>query len=227
MDMEPILRSHPQLFEPWMLAVFILGGIIVASIRVTYPRRLPRLFRGVVRLQMLRLIMRDEALFSHRASIGLFLNFCLSLAMVLYLAVEYYGLFPLLPSGPTTYGYFLGGVVSVYLGKVILMQFLSWLYRDPGLLREYAYEVILINNTAGLFFLPVALILAVSNVGNLPVLFTAVGFLGAGFLLFRYIQGIAIGLGYRVSRLYIISYLCTLEILPIALAISAVNTAVR
>lgn len=223
--MEPILRPNPSLFEPWMLWVFLLGAIIIASIRVTYPRRLPRLFRGIIRLQMLRLIMRDEVLFSHRASVGLFINFCLSMAMVLSLSATYYGVMPELLSGPTGFIYLFAAVLLVYSMKVALMQFLSWLYRDPGPLREYAYEVVLICNTAGLVLLPLGLVLAVTNIGNLPVLFTVTAITGLGFILFRYIQGIAIGMGYRVSRLYIISYLCTLEILPIALAISAVNAA--
>ncbi len=210
-----------------MLWVFLIGVIIVASIRVSYPRRLPRLFRGIIRLQMLRLIMRDEPLFSHRASVGLFINFCLSMALVLSLSATYYDFMPELLGGPIGFGYLFGTVLMIYLMKVSLMQFLSWLYRDPGLLREYAYEVILINNTAGLVLLPLSLVLAVTNTGNLPILFTVAGIIGVGFILFRYIQGIAIGLGYRVSRLYIISYLCTLEILPIALAISAVNMAAK
>ncbi len=223
--MDPILRPNPSLFEPWMLWVVLTGAVLVAFIRVSYPRRLPRLFRGILRMQMLRMIMRDEALFSHRASVALYLNFCLSLALVTYLACKYYGILPEVITGFVGYLYLFAGILVVYLLKVILMRFLGWLYLDHGPLNEYTYGVVLTNNAAGLVLLPLGLVLALTNVGNLPTLLLISGIIFLFFILFRYIRGVGIAMSYRVSGLYIISYLCTLEILPIALGLSAVNMA--
>ena len=218
--MEPILRPDPNLFEPWMTWVFLLVFALLAWVRVVYARRYRLLWRTILRLQILRQVMREELLFSHRASLVLFTNFILSAGLLIYAAVRHYDL---LEGGMNGFIFFLVlslVLLGAYLLKFLSMSILGWLYRDEGLLREYRFEVFSVNKALGLILLPLALVVVTSNVGKLQILFTIALIIWVLFFLFRLVQGLVMSFAYRVSRVYIILYLCTLEILPLLLLLS-------
>jgi hypothetical protein len=97
---------------------------------------------------------------------------------------------------------------------------LKWLYQDNGLLREYRFEVFSVCKILGLVFLPLAVLSMTLNQGSLSWVFPLAAFIFIASFVFRIIQGLAISFSYSVSPIYIILYLCTLEILPFILLIS-------
>jgi hypothetical protein len=218
--MEPIIRENPILFEPWMAGVFILALIALAYIRVAYSKRFNLLLKTAARLQILRQVMREELLFSHRASLVLFAHFVAMTALILYAALEYYKLIDVKFSGFTLYLVLFFGLLFLYLSKFLFMGLLKWVYRDKGLLREYRFEVFSVSKILGLIFLPLALIAVSVNVGKLEWVFPLAGLLFVVAFIFRTAQGLAMSFSYKISRIYIILYLCTLEILPFVLFLS-------
>jgi hypothetical protein len=94
---------------------------------------------------------------------------------------------------------------------------------DPGLLREYLYVVFLVNKAAGIILLPLALGLIYLNVGALQKIFFACIVVLLILGLYRVVQGALLSVGYRVQKVYIILYLCTLEIMPLLVIIGAMN----
>lgn len=222
-EIAPELRPSPNLFEDWMLAVFFVTLLGIAYVRIVYQRRLQRLFNSLVRLQILRQVMREELVFSHRASVLLFFNFVLLAALIIYLALKYYG--ATLPAGEglKSYGIVAGAVAAVYFGKLVLNRFIRRLLSDAGLIREYLFEVFLVNKVAGLFAIPLALGMAFLNIEDVAPLFLAALFFAMAMLLYRIIQGLLMSASYPVSPVYIILYLCTLEILPFVVLIKALE----
>jgi hypothetical protein len=218
--MEPILRPDPNVFEPWMAWVFIVLIAALAYVRVVYARRFRLLWRTVVRLQILRQIMREELLFSHRASLILFANFVLSSGLIVYTAGTHYGWLGEDTSGFVAFGLISIGVLGLYLLKFLFMSILGWLFDDSGLLREYRFEIFSINKALGLVYLPLALVVVTAQAGKLPTFIILAGVLWLISFAFRILQGLAISFSYPVSRVYIILYLCTLEILPFVLLLS-------
>jgi len=215
--MEPILRENPILFEPWMVAVFLIALGALGYIRVVYSKRFGLLFKTAARLQILRQVMREELLFSHRASLVLFTHFIVMASLIIYAALNYYELVSEDMLGLTLYLSILFGLLFLYLLKFGFMGVLKWLYRDKGLLREYRFEVFTVSKILGLMFLPLALISVSVNVGKLEWVFPMAALLFLVSFVFRTIQGLAMSFSYNVSRIYIILYLCTLEILPFVL----------
>ena len=182
--------------------------------RVAYTRRLFRLFSSLIRIQILRQVMREELVFSHRVSVLLFVNFALVIGMILFGAAKFYGWSVWGLEGWELYIVLVAIVAGTYLLKLILGSLLRKILNDPGLIKEYLFEVFLVNKAIGVVFLPFAIAISFINVGNLNLLFIIVGILFVLFMLFRLFQGLAMSLSYPVSRVYIILYLCTLEILP-------------
>jgi len=218
--MEPILRQNPILFEPWMAAVFLIALGALGYIRMVYSKRLGLLLKTAARLQILRQVMREELLFSHRASLVLFMHFIVMTSLIVYAALNYYEVVSKDIVGPTLYVFILFGLLSLYLLKFGLMGVLKWIYQDNGLLREYRFEVFSVSKILGLIFLPLALISVSINVGKLDWVFTLAALIFGVSFVFRTIQGLAMSFSYNVSRIYIILYLCTLEILPFVLFLS-------
>jgi len=221
--MEPILRENPILFEPWMVAVFLIALGALGYIRVVYSKRFGLLFKTAGRLQILRQVMREELLFSHRASLVLFTHFIGMTALIIYAALNYYDLVTEEMTGLTLYLSILLVLLGLYLLKFGFMGVLKWLYQDKGLLREYRFEVFTVSKILGLMFLPLALISVSVNVGKLEWVFPLAALLFVVSFVFRTVQGLAMSFSYNVSRIYIILYLCTLEILPFVLFLSLFN----
>ena len=213
-NLVPELRQVPNLYEYWMLIAFFAMLTIIAYARVAYTRRLFRLFSSLIRIQILRQVMREELVFSHRVSVLLFVNFTLVIGMILFAAAKFYGWAVWGLEGWELYIVMVVLVAGAYLLKLIFGSLLRKILHDPGLIKEYLFEVFLVNKAIGVVFLPFAIAISFINVGSLNLLFVIVGILFVLFILFRIFQGLAMSLSYPVSRVYIILYLCTLEILP-------------
>lgn len=222
MEIEPILRPDPNLYAYWMLPVLILCALSIAYVRVAYTKRIQLLIRSTLRLQILRQVLREELLFSHRASILLFLNFILSAGLILYAVSTYYQVqvFGLL--GIQRFAALTLLVLGVYLLKFFGILFLRWLYNDQGVLREYLFEVFSVCKSMGLFLLPLGVIIITVNVGDVPLWMGITGIVSLVFLLLRTAQGLALSFSSSISRIYIILYLCSLEIMPFLLLLSFV-----
>jgi len=220
--LEPIPRESPNLYESWMLPVLILVLALVAYVRGAYGRRLSRLFNSLWRIQILRQVMREELVFSHRASILLHFNFVLVASLAIYSWLKLTDTDFLNLEGFTLYAALAGIVASVYIVKLIITTILRKVFKDPGLIREYLFEVFLINKAAGILLLPLALGLLILNISNANTLLLAIAIIALLFILFRFFQGLRLSLDYKVSSVYIILYLCTLEILPFLVLAKAV-----
>lgn len=224
-ELIPELRPSPSLHEDWMPVIFLIALLSLAYVRIAYQRRLQRLFSSLARVQILRQVMREELVFSHRASVLLFMNFVLLTAMILYLAFVHYGWQLPGGKGAAGYGVLAGAVALIYIGKLVLGRAMRTLLDEAGLIREYLFEVFLVNKALGLFALPLAVALAYLNRGNLDLIFSLTLFLGLAALVFRVAKGLILSKAHRVSRVYIILYLCTLELLPLAVLVKAMQRA--
>jgi hypothetical protein len=206
-----------------MIAVFLIALAALAYIRMVYSKRFGLLLKTAARLQILRQVMREELLFSHRASLVLFAHFVVMASLIIYSALNYYEVIGKESLGFSLYLIVLFSFLLLYLLKFLFMSVLKWVYQDKGLLREYRFEVFSVSKILGLIYLPLALISVSVNVGKLEWVFPLAALLFVISFVFRTVQGLAMSFSYKVSRIYIILYLCTLEILPFVLFLSLFN----
>jgi hypothetical protein len=206
-----------------MAGVFLISLGALAYIRMVYSKRFGLLFKTAARLQILRQVMREELLFSHRASLVLFAHFVVMASLIVYAAFNFYGVVDEESIGISLYLIVFFGLLLLYLLKFLFMGVLRWVYQDKGLLREYRFEVFSVSKILGIIYLPLALISVSVNVGKLEWVFPLAALLFGFSFVFRAVQGLAMSFSYNVSRIYIILYLCTLEILPFVLFLSLFN----
>lgn len=198
-----------------MLGVFLVCLGILAYLRIAYAKRLDRLAVGLVRIQLLRQIMAEEIVFTQRPTMLLFLNFILLLALFII------GMLNVLsPTDTNSFDLGAFGVLSliiaaIYAGKFILGAVMRWLFNDRGLIREYLFETMIIQCALGIILIP-TLALLLFSVGSDRHIILQIAFIFLALAwLYRILQGLRLSMAYPVSWVYIILYLCTLEILPL------------
>jgi len=217
---EPILREIPTLFRPWMIFVFLGSLSALAYIRLVYPRRFNLLAKTAFRLQILRQVMREELLFSHRASLVFFAHFIVMTSVIVYGALVHYDVVSMTKSGLGVFSAILLFILAIYLVKFTFLGFLMWAFEDQGLIREYRFEVFSINKILGIIYLPVAILTVTQNINQVEMILTVSAVIFLLSVIWRIYQGLVMSFSYAVSPVYIILYLCTLEILPFVLFIS-------
>jgi hypothetical protein len=202
--------------EDWMFLVLLVVAVTIAAIKYTYPRRLQRLLQSLFRVRMLQQLMREEMVMTHHSAIALFISFALTSALLLYFAAVQFN-WPLLTFfGPWFYPAMAAAVIALYLFKVLLISVIRVVFLADGGMWEYLNYSFVMNALLGIAWLPVAVVVMVST-DSLPAIFLLVA--GAVFSLawlIRIAKGIQFAIQHHVLPVYIFLYLCTLEILPLA-----------
>jgi len=212
---------HPiapyNLADEWLTGLLLLVVLVLSWVKVNYGKRIPRLFGAILNTRLLRQLMREELVFSHRASIGLMGCFLIVFSLLLYEADKLFGLQLFLADGVVLWaGYLALAVLMIALKSlsVLVVQGLSG--GDFGL-GEYQYTSILVFKASGLILLPFIMLGAYLSQESARY---AVIFGGAVYsigLIVRLLRGLLGAVGNRVPLFYIFLYLCTLEILPLVL----------
>ena len=97
--------------------------------------------------------------------------------------------------------------------KLLLYKFSAWLFGEEEALEEYLFQTTLFNKYLGVVYLILTTLLIYSSV-KIEVLYYSGLIMLALFLLFQLVRGFIIGIERGSNLLFIILYLCTLEITP-------------
>lgn len=207
----------------WLALIFFLIVVALTWVKVNYSRRFTQLFNAVINERMLRQLMRQELVFSHRASIVLIVVSLLSFSVFAYLSDVTLGWEIFGDAGWLSWLKYLIVISLIYLIKVLSIQLVQILSDGDWSLSEYRYNVFLLNKAAGIVILPFALLAAYLG-GNAQRIIVITGLIIIAMLfLFRLGRGFTNALRNRVPLFYIILYFCSLEILPLMLLHKALS----
>lgn len=212
------MQEIPQkIATEWLALIFFIIVLALTWVKVNYSRRFIQLFNAVINQRLLRQLMRQELVFSHRASIVLIAVSLLSFSSFAYLSDVTFGwkVFGE-PGWESWFKYFIT-IALIYLIKALSIQLIQILADGDWSLNEYRYNIFLLNKAAGILILPFSLLVAYSDPGVQR--WTAIiGLIILAMLfLFRLGRGFTNALRNRVPLFYIILYFCSLEILPLML----------
>lgn len=214
--MDPIVRISPYLQEDWIYLVLLILLVVLVVVKYSHPRRMLRLAQALVRDRVLYNLMRENMVMSHRTAISLFLVFVVSSGLLGYLAVK-----SLATTTYTLVGFWLFpalvlGFALVYTWKIVTVRLVQFIFGANGGLSEYLNYSFVMNALLGIIWLPIILVVIVTlpHVAQGAIALAAVVF--ALSWLVRIFKGIQYALTQKVFPLYIILYLCALEIMPLA-----------
>lgn len=196
----------------WIHGVLFASFTMLVLLRVFDFRRLLLLFQGFMRASSVAQTYREESALTSRVSIFLLLNFLLLGGLFTWQTLGVLmGGYP----EPSAVLWISLAMLCMYVIKIIGVRVLGFIFEMREAAQEYIYNIVLFNKTIGLVLFPVTLCLAYAR--QLPPgWLVAIGLSFWGLVLvYRFVRLSWIGLSVRgVSFLYIILYLCTLEILP-------------
>ena len=211
-----ILPERPMFHErpDWVVGVFILALVLLATVRLFFNKYLNQLFHAVTNYSTSLRLFRERSVSLTHASFRLDLIFYFVFSIFVFQLFDHYQVAFQQPDF-VTYLFILGIVTGYFALKRVVYFFTAILSESTSETSEFLYNMNIHNRVLGLFLIPVTLIIAFSSLQNPQmVVFTGLLICG-GFYVLLLIRGAKILMTKHFSIFYLILYLCTLEILPL------------
>jgi len=195
----------------WIIIILLLGFSCLAVSRSAYRKRFNMLYKTLGNWKLSKQIIRYEKVYTHPVNILMSLNFVLILP--LFFSLVYVKLFQPTALMEQQYLIFMVPLIVYLLAKTGLYQFSGWLWNEKPVIEEYLFQSNLFNKYSGVLFLFLTSLVVYS-----PIEISILAKIGLGLLallaLIQIIRGVIVGLENGKHLLFIIAYLCSLEILP-------------
>lgn len=207
---EPTLRTNIN--TTWPSIVLTLATLLLAFTKAFGLTRFRQIYKSLFSFYAAHEITREERVFFHRVNFSLFIIYLTNISLLLYYLVNTYK-----PESDTSFLFpiILMGVVLAYLIKFVSNAILAYVFSHEQMTPSYSYNVLLYNYLFGVFLIPALALIYFSNINDLSLLKFIIVPLILIVLTIRFIRFFVIGISNNISILYIILYICTLEILPL------------
>lgn len=211
--------------EPlWFLLTSILLIVFFGIIKILFKKEVDLIFRAFFDNRTLSQLNKEDNVFVSWQFLFLYLTFALTVGLFACLI-----LYKASASGPATeFTIFL--LVSlfafVFFGiKILILRLLGLVFKVQKLVKDYTNIIYLTYFNVLFILLPITFCLSLINIQEQYYLFWGVLALFSAIVAFQYLRiTFNIILNYRLSKLYLILYLCALEICPILIFAKTINT---
>ncbi len=196
---------------------YILAGLLLFTgmVRTLFPKYFTTLFQ--LFFQSSQRQRQSKENIAHAALPSFLLNLVFIFSGGLLLANFFKDDdFPYHLSFPLLWLFACGALAVIYIVKSLFISFAGWSFAAKEPADNYKFIVFLVNKIAGLFFIPLVLILTYSSAADFSVFATiAIAFVSI-LLIYRYIVSLGtIGKKLKIHPLHFFLYLCAVEILPL------------
>jgi hypothetical protein len=207
---EPTLKHNNN--SVWPSIVLTTALLLLAFTKAFGLNRFRQIYKSLFSYYSAHEVVREEKVFFHQVNFSLFLVYLFTISLLLYFVTTY-----IHPNNnqPFLYPAVLGMVIAAYLIKFLFNSILGYLFDYSQHVPTYTYNVLLYNYLLGILLIPSLALIYFSDFQNFQILTFIILPLIAIILLIRFVRFFAIGISNNVSYLYIILYICTLEILPL------------
>jgi hypothetical protein len=197
----------------WLTFILLLSFTIYSATQFLYGKRIVQIFKAALARRYINQLVRDGGLFGERITIGLMFIFFSTTTIIIFQYIQSHSGM-ILKHPEITFAAILGGLFIFWLLKIAFINFLGHIFKTEVFSTEYNLTGLIYLEITGLILLPISLAAAFRD----PVFFSTIGLvvilLSITINLFR---GFMVGLSNtKFSFLYLILYLCALEILPLA-----------
>lgn len=207
---EPTLKDNIN--KTWPSIVLTTALLLLAFTKAFGLNRFRQIYKSLFSYYSAHEVVREEKVFFHQVNFSLFLVYLFTISLLLYFVATY-----IHPNNnqPFLYPAILGMVIAAYLIKFLFNSILGYLFDYSQHVPTYTYNVLLYNYLLGILLIPSLALIYFSDFPNSQILNFIILPLIAIILLIRFVRFFAMGISNNVSYLYIILYICTLEILPL------------
>ncbi|MEJ5054196.1 DUF4271 domain-containing protein [Sphingobacterium sp. MYb382] len=207
----------------WVLAVVFILFFAVGLVRLIFPTDFMLIVDAYYNERTLQQVSKEDNMLTSWPYVFLYLIFSLAL-----------GLFMLLIESSFTHYYLLrfdnylrvSLVVSLlFIVKILLIRFVSFIFELDRLVREYVTVLYLVYFNSMLFLMPFLLALLFVPSTYFKILLILFSVIVASLFVYRFLRTFFRLFGnLRFSVFYLILYLCTLEVAPILILVKLLSS---
>ncbi len=217
----PLARrgSARRFRESWIISILLLVLVILAMIKVRFPKDMHDIFQGLFNDRMIR----EINLVNSPAFIFMFLGFCLTAALVIY---EYLNFLHLNETyeGINLYLVLLASMLGFFIFKLISYQLSAVIFKIERMVHPFVSFLYITIANFTLACIPFLCIFCFYNASLLPYLVRWIPFLFLTFLLFLYVRSMVFFItNFEFPKFYLFLYFCTLEICPLIIVFKLIK----
>ena len=203
----------------WILGLFLLGLLLAVIVKTSFPRRLTQIFNAFISPRNLNVLIKEGNLLTERITPPLLLLQLISYALFFYQLVVSTSRPPdFLATDYLLYLFILGITTLVYFFRVFLIRVIGWIFGTNEQSRVYLVNTMVFNEVWGLVLLPICVMIFYSRADVSWVLLMIATGLFVAMMIYMFVRNFMIGLTVtKFSWVYLFLYLCTVEILPLAI----------
>jgi hypothetical protein len=217
---ETTIEEYRDTAKPtdWIIGVLIISATLLIFVRMFYGKFISGVNQSVYNYNLSLKLFRNSSVLSKRAFFFLNTIFYLNAGLFAYLIIDHVGYKLPVIAKPLHISMLLSFLVLVvYTVKYIVISITAFVFDKQELFREYLDSVFLTNKNIGLYIFPfVVAIPFVPDYMTRVLIYIGLGVVGV-LVLMRLFRGFQLIIHKNVSFLYLILYLCVLEILPVML----------
>ncbi|HEY0896786.1 MAG TPA: DUF4271 domain-containing protein [Sphingobacteriaceae bacterium] len=215
-------RSIPKR-EPWVIFSVLFLVAFFAVLKNAFPKELESIFQSFYDNRMLGKISQEDNVLGSRPFLFFYLLFGLTIAMFLYLAGKYLQL-EYSSDGIEWFLILSALIMGLFALKIVVLRLLAVLFDLGKVVKQYTSILYISYFNAAFVFLPLVVGFSLSSYewGSI-FCYAALLLVGAVFL-FQIIRAATLVLSeYQFSKVYLIIYLCALEICPLLILVKALR----
>jgi hypothetical protein len=210
----PIVKGYEK--TPWFIGVLLLVLILFSKIKLSFPKLTPTVFQSLIKTMEVSKLYKSRN--ARHKTCYFFMNslsLLVSSIFVFELSV-YYGFAQ--ESSFLHLIYIMCGVFSIALIKILLANIVGFIFRSSSEAAEYSFNLLLVWKSVGMMLIPLIIIIPFITYSSVYIF----NIIGIGIVIMAYFLVIARALKIlftkHVSFLYLILYLCALEMVPLIAA---------
>ncbi len=198
----------------WLFLVVLLCLIIIALVRNLYPSRIFQVSSGVFYNGQLQQMLREETERIRWSNTLLHLHYAIVLAVLTFTAYTTFHAAPM--SEPLFFLLIFGGISAYLLANYLLSLLLVHLAGSDQGIHEHLFQFALNRSFTGIILLPLAFLAPFVPDALIPneVFLILAAFIASLSHLYGLLRGFSAAFNKGIHPLYIILYLCSLEIMP-------------
>lgn len=227
------LKSHDNIYEPsegplknkrplWLLLVILVLFIGVGLVRFFFYMNFQNIVYGFYDSRVFQQLNKEDSLLTSWPYIFLYGIFAFSCGLLLLVLNNVF-----LDQNVITFVSFLKVSLAIslfFILKIIIIRFIGLLFELEKIVREYIVFLYLLYFNSVLIIIPLLLMIVLLPVDYLRLLFILFLVLGVMVLVYRALSFFINLIGARrLSIIYLILYICTLEIAPILILVKTLS----
>jgi hypothetical protein len=209
--------------ETWILLVIILLMLLFGMLIKAFPKQISSIIESFYSNRMLNQISKEGNVFSSWPFLFFYILFGFTIAMFLYLSGKYL----LIEYEFDGFDWFLiltGIVIGLFSLKIVVLRILAFLFDLEKMVKEYTSILYLSYFNAAIIFLPLIVAFSLTPY-RFADIFSYLAIIMVAFIfIFQFIRaGALILTNYQFPKVYLIIYLCALEICPLLILLKALR----